>query len=132
MRAAPASVRCEAMAGPGQELLRRLAVNDDSSVRTVLVLRPELAAGGTPFGVALSPRIRTLVRLAALVALDASTASLRWAVELASCAGAGDDEIVAVLAAVAPEVGLPVVVSAAPRLALAIGQDIEVDEPGDG
>ena len=43
-------------------------------------------------------------------------------------AGATEEEIVGVLVAVAPAVGLARVVSTAPRLALAIGYDIDADE----
>lgn len=96
-------------------------------MRMVLALTPEASASGGGLGAALTPRVRMLVRLAALVALDASTTSLRWAVEQASFAGADDDEIVAVLMTVGPEIGLPRVASTAPRLALAIGHEIEVD-----
>lgn len=92
----------------------------------VLALRPESTAS-CGAGSSLTPRVRTLVRLAALVALGAPTATLRWAVELAGCAGADESEIVAVLAAVAPAIGLPRTVDAAPRLALAIGYDLDAE-----
>jgi 4-carboxymuconolactone decarboxylase len=111
----------------GESLLRRLSANEESSVRMVLALRPESADGNRGFDAGLTPRVRMLVRLAALVAIDASTTSLRWAVELASCAGADDDEIVRVLLTVGAEVGLPRVISSAPRLAQAIGYEIGVD-----
>lgn len=111
----------------GQALLRRLADNEESSVGMVLALRPEATGDCPAFSTALTPRMRMLVRLAALVALDASTASLRWAVELASCAGAEDDEIVRVLTAVGRDVGAAKIVGTAPRLALAIGYDVEAE-----
>ncbi len=116
-----------AMVGQAQELLGRLTANEADSTRMVLALRPEATAGCVPFDAALTPRVRMLVRLAALVALDASTASLRWAVELAWCAGADDDEIVGVLTTVGPEVGVARIVASAPRLALAIGYDVEAE-----
>ncbi|MGO9956904.1 MAG: carboxymuconolactone decarboxylase family protein, partial [Solirubrobacteraceae bacterium] len=68
-----------------------------------------------------------LVHLAALLAAGGSTTSLRWAVELALQSGAQDDEIVEVFVATAAIVGSARVVAAAPRLALAIGYDIEVE-----
>ncbi len=114
-----------AVATSGENLLRRLGSGDEGSVRLVLALRPE--AGDPGFDTGLTPRVRTLVRLAALIALDASTTCLRWAVELASCAGADDDEIVGVLMSVGPEVGLPRVSSSARRLAHAIGYEIGTD-----
>jgi hypothetical protein len=114
------------MVGQAEQLLRRLSVNEETSVRMVLALTPEPADTAGVLDTALTPRIETLVRIAALLAVDASTASLRWAVELASCTGANDDEIVGVLVAIGSDVGLARVVSAAPRLALAIGYDMEV------
>jgi alkylhydroperoxidase/carboxymuconolactone decarboxylase family protein YurZ len=109
------------MVHEAEQLLRRLTESEDESVQQVLALRPNPSAGG---GDALTPRIRTLVRLAALVAGDASTTSLRWAVELAWSAGAPDEEIVGVLLSIGREVGLPRVIDGAPRLAAAIGYDV--------
>jgi uncharacterized membrane protein len=60
---------------------------------------------------------------AALLALDASTTSLRWAVELAGIAGAGDDEVAATMVATAATVGAAQVVSGAGPLALALDLD---------
>ena len=104
-----------------EQLLRRLGDNEDESIQTVLALRPSPTGG---FDLALTPRVLTLVRLAALVAGDASTTSLRWAVELAWSAGAADEEIVGVLLSIGREIGLPRVVDGAPRLAAAIGYDV--------
>ena len=106
-----------------EQLLRRLTESEDESLRTVLALRPDADDDGE-CAVALTPRIRTLVRLAALVAGDASTASLRWAVELAWSTGAVDEEIVGVLLSIGREIGLPRIVDGAPRLAAAIGYDV--------
>lgn len=77
---------------------------------------------------ALVPKVDLLVRLGALLALGAATASLRATVERARQAGASEAELVGVLIAVAPAVGLARVVSEAPRLAVAIGYDLNADE----
>ena len=106
-----------------ERLLRRLAVNDEESVEKVLV-----RGGESEAGVALEPKEDLLVRLGALLALGAATASLRATVDHAIEAGATEAEIVGVLIAVAPAVGLARVVSSAPRLATAIGYDIEAEE----
>jgi 4-carboxymuconolactone decarboxylase len=106
-----------------ERLLRLLALNDEKSVQMVLVRAPECEARG-----ALQPKVDLLVRLGALLALGASTTSLRATVRHAIEAGATESEIVGVLIAVAPAVGLARVVSTAPRLAMAIGYDIEADE----
>jgi 4-carboxymuconolactone decarboxylase len=89
----------------------------------VLANRPQDA------GVAvLRPKVDLLVQLGALLALGAATSSLRATVERAIEAGATEAEIVGVLIAVAPAVGLARVVLTAPRLAVAIGYDLEADE----
>jgi hypothetical protein len=108
------------MVHEAEQLLRRLSASEDESLQRVLALRPD----DGECDVALTPRVWTLVRLAALVAGDASTTSLRWAVELAWSTGAVDEEIVGVLVAIGREVGLPRIVDGAPRLAAAIGYDV--------
>jgi 4-carboxymuconolactone decarboxylase len=111
----------------GELLLRGLAEGDDRSVRSVLVLTvTETIPGVRPPSV-LSGQTASLVHLAALLATEASTTSLRWGVEMARHAGAADEAIVEVLSTVASTVGWARVVAAAPRLALAIGYDIEVE-----
>ena len=73
----------------------------------------------------LEPKMRALVRLAAYVALDASVHAYLRAVDLAVRSGASADEMVGVLFAVAPVVGIARVVSAAPKLASAMGFDVD-------
>jgi alkylhydroperoxidase/carboxymuconolactone decarboxylase family protein YurZ len=73
----------------------------------------------------LDPKTHALVRLGALIALDASPSSFQWNAATALASGATVDEIVGVLIAVAQTVGLARVASAAPAVALALGYDIE-------
>ena len=73
----------------------------------------------------LDTRTDALVGLAALIALGASAASYRGAVEAALDAGASVEDIVGTLVAVAPTVGLSRMVAATTGLALALGYDIE-------
>lgn len=80
-------------------------------------------ASASDADVELLPKVDLLVRLGALVAVGAATASLRGTVELALGAGATEAEIVGVLVAVAPTVGLARVVATAPKLATAIGYE---------
>jgi alkylhydroperoxidase/carboxymuconolactone decarboxylase family protein YurZ len=111
-----------------EQLLRGLAASNESLLRSVLAVSPAATCSPQPETArALSPTTVALVHLAALLAADGSTTSLRWAVELALRAGAQPEEIVDVLATVASVVGSAKVVAAAPRLALAIGYDIEID-----
>jgi alkylhydroperoxidase/carboxymuconolactone decarboxylase family protein YurZ len=119
----PAIATTVATVDETESLLRRLALNDEESVGMVL------ASGSEAAGVAvLRPKVDVLVQLGALLALGASTNSLRATVDRAVEAGATEAEIVGVLIAVAPTVGLARVVSTAPRLAVAIGYDLEADE----
>jgi 4-carboxymuconolactone decarboxylase len=111
----------------GELLLRGLAAGDDRSLRSVLALSlTETIPAPAPPPV-LTPATASLVHLAALLASGGSTTSLRWAVDMALRAGARDEEIIDVLATVAATMGSAQVVAAAPRLALAIGYDIEIE-----
>jgi 4-carboxymuconolactone decarboxylase len=116
-----------ARATEAEQLLRGLAAGDESSLRSVLSLSPARIWRSHAKGRDLPPATSALVTVAGLLAAGGSTTSLRWAVELALEAGAEDAEIVEVLAIVAAIVGSARVVAAAPRLALAIGYDIEVE-----
>ena len=110
-----------------QDLLRRLARNDERSLRTVLspASPPRIHEPASWTG--LDRRTRLLVRLAALLVLDASTDSLRWAVDLASSSGVDDEAVVAVLLAAGRAAGSAQLVASAPRLALALGfEPVEV------
>jgi alkylhydroperoxidase/carboxymuconolactone decarboxylase family protein YurZ len=78
----------------------------------------------------LDPRTYSLVKIAALIALDAPPASYVGQVEFALEAGVDPAEMMKVLIAVAPQVGLPRAVAAAPQLMLALGLDLELATEG--
>ena len=102
-----------------KEHLRRLAMHDDALVEEILseeTLRPVSGLDG---------RTAALVRVAATIVVDAAPSSFQHAVALALAAGATNGEIVATLEAVAPVMGAARVVLCAPKLALAIGYDVE-------
>jgi 4-carboxymuconolactone decarboxylase len=69
----------------------------------------------------LDPRSYAMCKIAALVALDAPPASYVFQVATALDAGVTPDEILGVLRAVAPQVGGPRVVAAAPEIMVALG-----------
>lgn len=73
---------------------------------------------------ALDARSFSLVKIAALIALDAPPASYLWQVSNALDAGATPNEIMAVLRAIAPQVGGPRVVAAAPEIMVALGLSV--------
>ena len=97
--------------------LLRLAIND---VR--------LDEGGVEPEV-LDAKVVALVRLAALIAVGGAVPTYGAEVDDAVSAGASPGEIVDVLAAVIPIVGLPSVVAAAPKVALGLGYDPFDAEP---
>ena len=102
-----------------QERLRRLAVNDPR------YLDHELG-GPTPERAALDLRTLALTRFASLVAVGGSEPTFGDYVDAALSEGASCDEIVDVLVGVGPVVGAPRVVSAAARVALALGIELDV------
>jgi alkylhydroperoxidase family enzyme len=119
----------EALTAAPEIFLRRLAAGDENCLRSVLSpnCQADLASESPVSG--LDRRTATLVQLAALVAVDAPTASLRWTVERACALGVSDQAVVAVLVTAARATGSVQLVSSAPRLALALGFDIDVDAP---
>jgi 4-carboxymuconolactone decarboxylase len=74
-------------------------------------------------GSGLDPREFALVKIAALVALDAPPASYEWQIGNALADGVTSEEILGVLRAVAPQVGGPRVVAAASEVMAALGLD---------
>jgi 4-carboxymuconolactone decarboxylase len=104
------------------DLLRRLSLHDERVVAAVLSGVDPPSPGLDP---SLDPRTLALVRLAALVAVGGAVPSYGAQTDAAVDAGATVDEIVDVLVGVIPVIGLPRVVAAAPKLALALGHDVE-------
>ena len=99
--------------------LRRLAVHDEAFVSLLL------GEENTQIASALDERTAELTRVAATIAVDAAPSSFQHAVALALAAGATRDEIVATLEAVTPVTGAARVVQCAPKVALALGYDVE-------
>lgn len=106
------------------DLLRRLSLHDERMAGDALDSAHKKSPG---LDRTLDPRTLALVRLAALVVVDGAVASYGAQVDAAVDAGATADEIVDVLVGVIPVVGLPCVVAAAPKLALALGHDVDED-----
>jgi 4-carboxymuconolactone decarboxylase len=101
-----------------KEHLRRLAVHDDALL--------EMTAAGSSFVTSvMDQRTEALLRIAAAIAVDAAPSSFQHAVAHALAAGATRDEIVATLDAVTPVTGAARVVQCVPKVALALGYDVE-------
>ena len=79
-------------------------------------------------GSGLDARTYSLVKLAALIALDAPPASYAWQIANALEEGASAEDFIGVLRAVAPQVGGPRVVAAAPEIMVAMGLALEEEE----
>ena len=99
------------------EQLRRLAINDPGFSEHCL-------RGADAGSAELDPKTNALVRLAALIAVGGSEPSFGAHADAAVSAGATAAEIVEVLVGVVPTVGLPRVVAASPKVAMALGYDI--------
>jgi len=73
----------------------------------------------------LDERAFALVKIAALIALDAPPASYVWQLGNALAVGVTPEDILGVLVAVAPQVGGPKVIAAAPEIMVALGLDLD-------
>jgi len=99
--------------------LRKLAIRDDAFIEKVLACEQTNESAS-----ALDAGQHALVRIAGLVALDAAPPSYMASVEAGLAAGLSREEIVGTLVALMPVVGVARVVSAAPKLGLALGYDV--------
>jgi alkylhydroperoxidase/carboxymuconolactone decarboxylase family protein YurZ len=103
-----------------EETFRLLTLGDDRLIASLSARPPDqqISSG-------IDPRTATLLRIAALVALDAPGSSYLREASAAMAAGATREDVLGVLIEVAPVTGSARVVSAAPKLALAVGYDVE-------
>ena len=117
---APANVQVD---NDTRDALSGLALGDMEVLGEAAELREEarLRTG-------LDPRSYALVKIAALVALDSPPASYLWQVANALDAGATPKDILGVLRAVAPQVGGPKAVAAAPEIMIALGLSLPSDD----
>jgi 4-carboxymuconolactone decarboxylase len=99
--------------------LTKLAIADDAYYETVLSRESYNLAESH-----LDEKTHALVRLGALVAVNTTSPGYMWTVEAARRHGASEEEIVGCLIAALPAVGVANVISAAPKLALALGYDV--------
>jgi alkylhydroperoxidase/carboxymuconolactone decarboxylase family protein YurZ len=76
----------------------------------------------------LDPVTFGLVKIAALIALDSPPASYMWQIANALDAGATAADILGVLRAVAPQVGGPKIISAAPEIMVALGLSLPAEQ----
>lgn len=127
-----------------EEALRRLALSDDRFVASILApLRDERTAAEAAVTdltdeallrivASLDSRTRSLVALAAIVAVGSGAASIEAAVERALQADATVEDVIGVVVSIAPAVGSARVVDCAPFVAAAVGYDVWTDLEGFG
>jgi 4-carboxymuconolactone decarboxylase len=105
-----------------RDSIRRLSLHDQGYLNGV-----QAAADRGGEGTSLDARGCSLGRMAALFALDASESSYGWAASRALASGVTAEELVELLMTLTPVIGSARVVSAAPKLGLALGYDVEAD-----
>jgi 4-carboxymuconolactone decarboxylase len=105
--------------------------NAEAILRGLATMKPELMEGLLDLQIenivqsGLDPKTYALVKMASLVAMNASPASYAWNVELAKGAGVTKEELAGMLIALAPTVGLARIIPAATEISFALGYDIE-------
>jgi alkylhydroperoxidase/carboxymuconolactone decarboxylase family protein YurZ len=105
-----------AVAQDTRDTLTGIATADPGVLDSAIGLREEhLERSG------LDPRTFALVKLAALIALDAAPVSYAWQIANALEEGVEPEDLLGVLVAVAPQVGGPRVIAAASEIMLALG-----------
>ena len=106
-----------------RDALLGLAVGDADILKEAVDIREaEQQSSG------LDPVTFGLVKIAALVALDSPPASYLWQIANALDAGATAADILGVLRAVAPQVGGPKIISAAPEIMVALGLSLPTEQ----
>ena len=107
------------MLTPSQaSLLRLISIGDEDSLRQAL-------GGTSPAEVRLDARTAALVRLASLISRDSALPAYQRTVQAALDAGATVDEILSLLIVLAQPAGSTAVITAAPKLSMALGYDVE-------
>ncbi len=106
-----------------ERTLSGLAIGDLEVLEEALDLR-EMAREGS----GLDSRTFALVKIAALIALDSPPASYLWQISNAIDAGVSPRDILGVLRAIAPQVGGPKAVSAAPEIMVALGLSLPSED----
>ncbi|MEX1295529.1 MAG: carboxymuconolactone decarboxylase family protein [Candidatus Limnocylindrales bacterium] len=107
------------MVTPSQaSLLRLISIGDEDSINQAL-------GGSRSADIGLDGRTTALVRLASLISRDSALPAYQRSVQAALDAGATVDEILSLLIVLAQPAGSTAVITAAPKLSMALGYDVE-------
>jgi alkylhydroperoxidase/carboxymuconolactone decarboxylase family protein YurZ len=109
-----------------EDHLRRIALSDEKEIETMVGMRQ-----GLQDVTHLDNRSFALVKIAALIAVEAPPASYMWQIGNAIAEGVTPEEVLGTLWAVAPQVGGPRIISAAPEIMLALGIVLDEDDRED-
>jgi alkylhydroperoxidase/carboxymuconolactone decarboxylase family protein YurZ len=109
-----------------EDHLRRIALSDEKEIETMVGMRQ-----GLQDVTHLDNRSFALVKIAALIAVEAPPASYMWQIGNAIAEGVTSEEVLGTLWAVAPQVGGPRIISAAPEIMLALGIALDEDDRED-
>jgi hypothetical protein len=101
------------------DILRKLAIHDELYFESILADEARNLEASR-----LDAKTHALVRIGALIGIDAATAAYAWSTDAGLRDGATVAEVVGTLIAVLPAVGTGRVVTAAPKLGLAVGYDV--------
>ncbi len=101
--------------------VRGMATGDHAFIESLLKMQIDNIVDS-----GLDPKTHALVRIASLITLDAPPASYMWQVGIAKESGVSDGDVLGVLIALAPTIGMARVVAAAPEIAFAL--DIALDD----
>lgn len=104
-----------------EKKLRGLSEWDEDTIESLVAMRAQNIENS-----GLDAKTHSLCRLAALVSIDAPLASYAWHAKVAMASGVTVDDVVGVLVALAPTVGMARIVAAATKLAVLY--DIAVEE----
>ena len=105
-----------------RDVLLGLAMGDVDTLKEAVDIREaEQQSSG------LDPVTFGLVKIASLIALDAPPASYAWQIANALEDGVTPEDIVGVLRAVAPQVGGPKIIAAAPEIMVALGLSLPAE-----
>lgn len=105
-----------------RDILTELSMGDAGALGEAAGLREQLRAESH-----LDPKTFALVKIAALVAMDAPPASYLFQVQLALDSGCAPGDILGVLTAIAPQTGVPRIVAAAPEIMIALGLELPAE-----
>jgi alkylhydroperoxidase/carboxymuconolactone decarboxylase family protein YurZ len=106
-----------------RQALTALALGQAAALEEATGLREQLRQSSN-----LDRRSFSLVKIAALIAEDAPPASYLWQVAEALDAGCSPRDILGVLVAIAPQVGIPRVIAAAPEIMVALDLELPADQ----